>query len=89
MELLTHLRRAHGREEDAAAPRKITLKRKAQQEIKVASSLGRARTVNVEVRAKKTYLNRTCSRKSSASARRKSNRVAPGRGGPALRGRAP
>jgi translation initiation factor IF-2 len=59
MELLTHLRRAHGREEDVAAPRKITLKRKAQQEIKVASPLGRARTVNVEVRAKKTYLNRT------------------------------
>ena len=59
MELLTHLRRAHGRAEDAAAPRKITLKRKAQQEIKVASTLGRARTVNVEVRAKKTYLNRT------------------------------
>jgi translation initiation factor IF-2 len=59
MELLTHLRRAHGREEDAAAPRKITLKRKAQQEIKVASVQGRARTVSVEVRAKKTYLNRT------------------------------
>jgi translation initiation factor IF-2 len=59
MELLTHLRRAHGREEDSAAPRKITLKRKAQQEIKLASTQGRARTVNVEVRAKKTYLNRT------------------------------
>jgi translation initiation factor IF-2 len=59
MELLTHLRRAHGRQEDAAAPRKITLKRKAQQEIKVASTMGRARTVNVEVRVKKTYLNRT------------------------------
>jgi len=59
LELLTHLRRAHGRDEDAAAPRKITLKRKAQQEIKVASTLGRARTVNVEVRGKKTYLNRT------------------------------
>jgi translation initiation factor IF-2 len=59
MELLTHLRRTHGRQEDAAAPRKITLKRKAQQEIKVASVQGRARTVNVEVRAKKTYLNRT------------------------------
>jgi len=59
MELLTHLRRAHGREEEVAAPRKITLKRKAQQEIKVASVQGRARTVNVEVRAKKTYLNRT------------------------------
>ncbi len=59
MELLTHLRRAHGREEDAAAPRKITLKRKSQQEIKLASTQGRARTVNVEVRVKKTYLNRT------------------------------
>jgi translation initiation factor IF-2 len=59
MELLTHLRRSHGRQEDAAAPRKITLKRKAQQEIKVASVQGRARTVSVEVRAKKTYLNRT------------------------------
>jgi translation initiation factor IF-2 len=59
MELLTHLRRAHGRQEDAAAPRKITLKRKAQQEIKLASVQGRARTVAVEVRAKKTYLNRT------------------------------
>jgi translation initiation factor IF-2 len=59
MELLTHLRRAHGRVEDAAAPRKITLQRKAQEQIKVASVQGRARTVNVEVRAKKTYLNRT------------------------------
>jgi translation initiation factor IF-2 len=59
MELLTHLRRAHGRDQEVAAPRKITLKRKAQQEIKVASPMGRARTVNVEVRAKKTYLNRT------------------------------
>ena len=45
MELLTHLRRAHGRHgEDAAAPRKITLQRKSQQEIKLASTLGRART---------------------------------------------
>jgi translation initiation factor IF-2 len=59
MELLTFLRRTHGRTEDAAAPRKITLKRKSQGEIKVASSQGRARTVNVEVRTKKTYLNRS------------------------------
>ncbi len=52
MELLTHLRRAHGRQgEDAAAPRKITLQRKSQQEIKLASTQGRARTVAVEVRA--------------------------------------
>ena len=46
MELLTHLRRAHGRQEDAA-PRKITLQRKQQQEIKLASTQGRARTVAV------------------------------------------
>jgi translation initiation factor IF-2 len=59
MELLTHLRRAHGRQEDAAAPRKITLQRKQQQEIKLASTQGRARTVAVEVRKKKTYLNRS------------------------------
>ncbi|HEY4366027.1 MAG TPA: translation initiation factor IF-2 [Steroidobacteraceae bacterium] len=59
MELLTFLRRAHGRGEDAAAPRKITLQRKSQGELKVASPQGRARTVNVEVRTKKTYLNRS------------------------------
>jgi translation initiation factor IF-2 len=60
MELLTHLRRAHGRQgDDAAAPRKITLQRKTQQEIKLASTQGRARTVAVEVRKKKTYLNRS------------------------------
>jgi translation initiation factor IF-2 len=59
MELLTFLRKAHGRSDDAAAPRKITLKRKSQGEIKVASAQGRARTVNVEVRTKKTYLNRS------------------------------
>jgi len=59
LELLTHLRRAHGRVDDTAAPRKITLQRKSQQEIKLASTQGRARTVAVEVRRKKTYLNRT------------------------------
>jgi translation initiation factor IF-2 len=59
MELLTFLRKAHGRAPDSAAPRKITLKRKSQGEIKVASAQGRARMVNVEVRTKKTYLNRS------------------------------
>src|SRR5690606_11320489 len=58
MELLTFLRRAHGRQ-DSTAPRKITLKRKSQGEIKVASAQGRARLVNVEVRSKKPYLNRS------------------------------
>jgi translation initiation factor IF-2 len=59
MELLTFLRRAHGRTQSTAAPPKITLKRKSQGEIKVPSAQGRARMVNVEVRSKKTYLNRS------------------------------
>ena len=42
----------------AAAPRKITLARKSQSELKQASTQGRARTVNVEVRHKKTYIKR-------------------------------
>src|SRR5262245_64830442 len=61
MELLTHLRRSHGHAEAAgsgAAPRKITLKRKSQTELRLASQQGRARTVNVEVRGKRTYIKR-------------------------------
>ncbi len=59
LELLTHLRRSHGSEDDGdAAPRKITLKRKTQSELKLASIQGRARTVNVEVRRKRTYIKR-------------------------------
>ncbi len=59
-ELLTHLRRTHGHDEGeaAAAPRKITLSRRSQSEIKVAGSQGRAKTVTVEVRRKRTYVNR-------------------------------
>jgi translation initiation factor IF-2 len=59
-ELLTHLRRSHGRDDVQAdaAPRKITLRRKSQSELKLASSQGRARTVNVEVRSKRTYVKR-------------------------------
>ncbi|MGE3667056.1 MAG: translation initiation factor IF-2, partial [Steroidobacteraceae bacterium] len=59
LELLTHLRKSHGQEGDATgAPRKITLKRKSQSELKLASVQGRARTVNVEVRRKATYIKR-------------------------------
>ncbi len=59
-ELLTHLRRSHGHDESQAdaAPRKITLRRKSQSELKLASPQGRARTVNVEVRSKRTYVQR-------------------------------
>jgi translation initiation factor IF-2 len=59
LELLTHLRRSHGSGDDGdAAPRKITLRRKTQQELKLASVQGRARTVNVEVRRQRTYIKR-------------------------------
>jgi translation initiation factor IF-2 len=59
-ELLTHLRRSHGHDDVQAdaAPRKITLRRKSQSELKLAGSQGRARTVNVEVRSKRTYVKR-------------------------------
>jgi translation initiation factor IF-2 len=59
LELLTHLRRSHGGESERdAAPRRITLKRKTQSELKLASIQGRARTVSVEVRQKRTNIKR-------------------------------
>ncbi len=60
LELLTHLRRSHGgaAAETGSAPTRITLKRKTQSELKLAGMQGRARTVNVEVRVKRTYVKR-------------------------------
>jgi translation initiation factor IF-2 len=59
LELLTHLRKTHGRKDPgASAPRRITLKRKSQSELRLAGGQGRARTVNVEVRRKRTYIKR-------------------------------
>jgi translation initiation factor IF-2 len=61
LELLTHLRRSHGQEEPTsgnAAPRRITLKRKSQSELRLSGAQGRSRTVNVEVRQKRTYIKR-------------------------------
>ena len=59
LELLTHLRRSHGGSEGGdAAPRRITLRRKTQSELRLASAQGRARTVSVEVRTKRTYIKR-------------------------------
>src|SRR6201998_1569059 len=60
LELLTHLRRAHGSDDVGGdgAPRKITLKRKTQSELKLASAQGRARTVSVEVRRTRNYIKR-------------------------------
>ena len=60
LELLTHLRRAHGQEDTSSpgAPRKITLRRKSQSELRLSGAQGRSRTVNVEVRRKRTYIKR-------------------------------
>ncbi|HTB65394.1 MAG TPA: translation initiation factor IF-2 [Steroidobacteraceae bacterium] len=59
LELLSHLRKSHGSEDQVGgSPNKITLKRKTQSELKLASTQGRARTVNVEVRRSRTYVKR-------------------------------
>ncbi len=69
VKLLGFLRRTHGKGETAAeaadaAPRQITLRRRTVGELKVAGSGGRGsagttKTVNVEVRAKRTYVKRS------------------------------
>jgi len=59
LELLTHLRRSHGKKDaSSSSPRSITLKRKSQSELRLAAGQGRSRTVNVEVRRKRTYTRR-------------------------------
>ena len=57
--LLQSLRGSHGDAEGSAAPRKITLKRKTLGTLKSASSNSRGKTVNVEVRKKRTYVKRS------------------------------
>ncbi len=54
--LLAHVRKAHGG--DDGAPKKITLSRRTRSTLKTAGSAGRGRTVNVEVRKKRTYVKR-------------------------------
>lgn len=56
-ELLSHLKRSHG--ETESAPKKITLKRRTLSTLKTGGSAGRGRTVNVEVRKKRTYVRRS------------------------------
>ncbi|MEQ8662079.1 MAG: translation initiation factor IF-2 associated domain-containing protein, partial [Gammaproteobacteria bacterium] len=68
-QLLSYLRRIHGKNEASTEPAKITLKRKTVSEIKVPAERGRprargvkppapAKTVSVEVRKKRTYVKR-------------------------------
>ncbi len=55
--LLGHLRRAHGAAPDAEK-KKITLTRKETTEIKQADATGKSRTIQVEVRKKRTFIKR-------------------------------
>ena len=55
MTLLEHLRRSHGKDDEG---RKITLRRKSTSELKVSGGQGRAKTVSVEVRKRRTYVKR-------------------------------
>ena len=55
--LLDHLRTAHGTVAGAER-KKITLTRKSTSEIKQADSSGKARTIQVEVRKKRTFIKR-------------------------------
>ena len=57
-QLLAHLKRSHGEDAEAGEPTKITLKRKTTSTLKVGGA-GSRKTVNVEVRKKRTYVKRT------------------------------
>jgi translation initiation factor IF-2 len=60
MELLDFLRRSHGRNDGTPlASQKITLRRKRVSELKVSAGAPGRRTVNVEVRGKRTYVKRS------------------------------
>jgi translation initiation factor IF-2 len=56
-QLLAHLKRSHGEDADVGEPKKITLKRKTTSTLKVGGA-GSRKTVNVEVRKKRTYVKR-------------------------------
>ncbi len=60
LKLLESLRSSHGKETEAG-PKKITLRRKSKSELRVSGSSGRnttTKTINVEVRKKRTYVRR-------------------------------
>ena len=56
--LLNHLRGSHATKSEIKSPKKLTVNRRSQSELKLSAGFGTSRTVNVEVREKKTYLNK-------------------------------
>ncbi|MDD1622364.1 MAG: translation initiation factor IF-2 [Methylococcaceae bacterium] len=63
VKLLAHLRQRHGKsaaDQDAATPKRITLKRSTKTELRQSTAPGTAtKTVSVEVRKQKTYIKRS------------------------------
>lgn len=60
MELLGHLQRKHGSDDEAASGgKKITLKRKSSSELRLTGAQGKTKSVTVEVRKKRTYIKRS------------------------------
>ena len=63
VKLLTHLRKRHGKtdaDQEAATPKRITLKRSTKTELRQSSAPGSGtKTVSVEVRKQKTYIKRS------------------------------
>ncbi len=57
-QLLAHLKKSHG-ESESSEPKRITLNRKKKTTLQVTGSAGRNKTVNVEVRKKRTYIKRS------------------------------
>ena len=56
--LLNHLRGSHGTKSEIKSPKKLTVNRRSQSELKLSGGFGTSRTVNVEVKKKTTYVNK-------------------------------
>ncbi|WP_101675505.1 translation initiation factor IF-2 [Alloalcanivorax mobilis] len=73
-QLLAHLRKSHGAQD--AEPKKITLKRRSTSTIKTTGAAGKAKTVNVEVRKKRTYVKRAAVEEEERAAEEEAQRLA-------------
>ena len=58
LKLLNHLRGSHGTKSEIKSPKKLTVNRRSQSELKLSGGFGTSRTVNVEVKKKTTYVNK-------------------------------
>jgi Bacterial translation initiation factor IF-2 associated region./Translation initiation factor IF-2, N-terminal region. len=68
--LLNHLRGSHGTKTEIQSPKKLTVNRRSQSELKLSGGFGTSRTVNVEIRKKATYVNKDSLLEEAKAARR-------------------